>query len=138
MGDKLEKLLDRCNEMDITEQLNWLGDASMPYQAKLEYARLQKERDTAIENANTYRQRVFVFLDGMIENSQTAQAMEERKGLVPDRAELRNAIAYIRKAFENHNYLIEAQVDGAVAEMVASGEWTVYKNGEDLISASGK
>jgi 7,8-dihydro-6-hydroxymethylpterin-pyrophosphokinase len=49
---KLEKLLDRCNEMDITEQLNWLGDANMPYQAQKEYANLcsklaalQQERD---------------------------------------------------------------------------------------------
>ena len=43
MNEKLEKLLDRCNEMDITERLNWLGDASMPYQAKLEYAKLHVE-----------------------------------------------------------------------------------------------
>jgi hypothetical protein len=37
----LISLIRRCNEMDITEQLNWLGDASMPYQAKLELADLQ-------------------------------------------------------------------------------------------------
>jgi hypothetical protein len=32
----LEWLIYRCNEMDITEQLNYLGDAVKPYQAKLE------------------------------------------------------------------------------------------------------
>lgn len=37
----LQKLIDRCNEMDITEQLNWLGDANMPYQAKLEFEQLK-------------------------------------------------------------------------------------------------
>lgn len=36
----IKKLIARCNEMDITEQLNWLGDASMSYQAKLELAAL--------------------------------------------------------------------------------------------------
>jgi len=41
----LEKLVHRCNEMDITEQLNWLGDAIMPMAADTELARLQAERD---------------------------------------------------------------------------------------------
>lgn len=36
----LERLVTRCNEMDITEQLNWLGDAVTPYQAKKELADL--------------------------------------------------------------------------------------------------
>lgn len=34
----LQWLIYRCNEMDITEQLNWLGDAIKPYQAQKEYA----------------------------------------------------------------------------------------------------
>ena len=34
----MQKLLHRVNEMDITEQLNWLGDANMPYQANIELA----------------------------------------------------------------------------------------------------
>lgn len=32
----LQKLVDRCTEMDITEQINCLGDPNMPYQAKVE------------------------------------------------------------------------------------------------------
>lgn len=32
----LEWLVHRCNEMDITEQMYWLGDAIKPYEAKLE------------------------------------------------------------------------------------------------------
>ena len=34
----MQWLINRCNEMDITEQLNWLGDAIKPYQAQKEYA----------------------------------------------------------------------------------------------------
>lgn len=34
----IQWLIHRCNEMDITEQLNWLGDAIKPYQAQKEYA----------------------------------------------------------------------------------------------------
>ena len=41
----LDRLVRRCNEMDITEQLNWLGDASMPYQAQLELAALRAENE---------------------------------------------------------------------------------------------
>ena len=37
----LQKLVDRCNEMDITEQINCLGDASTPYQAKMEFYSLR-------------------------------------------------------------------------------------------------
>jgi hypothetical protein len=37
----LDKLVNRCNEMDITEQINWLGDASMPFQAQTELAALR-------------------------------------------------------------------------------------------------
>lgn len=49
MNEKLEKLLHRCNEMDITEQLNLLGDANMPYQAQLEYAALRARVEAAEE-----------------------------------------------------------------------------------------
>jgi hypothetical protein len=37
----LQKLVNRCNEMDITEQINWLGDAIMPGEAKKELERLE-------------------------------------------------------------------------------------------------
>jgi len=40
--NELKKLVDRCNEMDITEQINWLGDATMPYQAAKEFAAMQE------------------------------------------------------------------------------------------------
>ena len=40
----LKKLVHRCNEMDITEQINWLGDAIMPSQAAEELAALEAER----------------------------------------------------------------------------------------------
>ena len=38
----LEWLLKRCNEMDITEQLEFLGDATKPAEALKEYERLTK------------------------------------------------------------------------------------------------
>jgi hypothetical protein len=37
----LKKLVDRCNEMDMTEQDQWLGDVFMPSLALAELARLQ-------------------------------------------------------------------------------------------------
>lgn len=40
----IDKLLKRCNEMDITEQLNWLGDAVMPYEARAELEAMKAER----------------------------------------------------------------------------------------------
>lgn len=42
----LDKLLNRCNEMDITEQINWLGDANIPFIAKKELAALKSELAT--------------------------------------------------------------------------------------------
>lgn len=36
----LRKLISRCNEMDITEQLNWLGDPFMPMEARKELDKL--------------------------------------------------------------------------------------------------
>jgi hypothetical protein len=38
----LDKLIARCNEMDITEQINCLGDAIMPMNAAAELARLRE------------------------------------------------------------------------------------------------
>jgi len=61
MNEKLEKLLDRCNEMDITEQLNWLGDASMSYQAKLEYAKLHAELARLQRTKRTLKQTAQLF-----------------------------------------------------------------------------
>jgi BMFP domain-containing protein YqiC len=37
----LDKLIFRVNEMDITEQLNWLGDAIMPVEARRELEQLR-------------------------------------------------------------------------------------------------
>jgi hypothetical protein len=37
----LKKLVDRCNEMDMTEQDQWLGDVFMPSLAAAELERLQ-------------------------------------------------------------------------------------------------
>ena len=45
--DALKKLVARCNEMDITEQINWLFDASMPYQAQKELAALEAVAEAA-------------------------------------------------------------------------------------------
>ena len=39
----LDKLIDRCNEMDITEQLNWLNDAIVPINAKKELDELRSK-----------------------------------------------------------------------------------------------
>ena len=39
----LEKLVNRCNEMDITEQDKWLGDVFMPPLARAELDYLQAE-----------------------------------------------------------------------------------------------
>ena len=39
----LDELVRRCNEMDITEQLNWIGDAILPYQAAKELIALRDE-----------------------------------------------------------------------------------------------
>jgi hypothetical protein len=41
----LDKLIARCNEMDITEQINWFGDASMPYRAKMELEEYKRYSD---------------------------------------------------------------------------------------------
>ena len=41
MNNNLVKLIARCNEMDITEQINWLGDATMLHEAKKELAALE-------------------------------------------------------------------------------------------------
>ena len=45
--EALKKLVERCNEMDITEQINWLFDASMPYQAQKELAALEAVAEAA-------------------------------------------------------------------------------------------
>ena len=45
--ETLKKLVARCNEMDITEQINWLFDASMPYQAQKELAALEAVAEAA-------------------------------------------------------------------------------------------
>lgn len=39
----LDKLVARCNEMDITEQINWLGDAIMPGNAAADLAHLRAQ-----------------------------------------------------------------------------------------------
>jgi hypothetical protein len=41
----LDRLVFRVNEMDITEQLNWLGDAIMPVEARRELAEVRAEND---------------------------------------------------------------------------------------------
>ena len=48
----MQWLINRCNEMDITEQLNWLGDAIKPYQAQKEYAQ-QSVQLTALRRGLT-------------------------------------------------------------------------------------
>ena len=40
--ETLTKLIDRCNEMDIPEQLAAFHNANLPYDAKLELAALRK------------------------------------------------------------------------------------------------
>lgn len=45
----LERLVARCNEMDITEQLNWLGDAIMPHEAAAELRELQLKASASID-----------------------------------------------------------------------------------------
>jgi hypothetical protein len=45
----IEKLVARCNEMDMTEQDQWLGDVFMPQQAQKDLARLQAIEAAAIE-----------------------------------------------------------------------------------------
>jgi hypothetical protein len=57
----LQKLVYRCNEMDITEQLNWLGDASMPYQAQLELAAQSEAIEAAKEALEFIVKRGVVF-----------------------------------------------------------------------------
>lgn len=40
--NELERLVKRCNEMDITEQQNYLGDAILPTLAAEELAEIRK------------------------------------------------------------------------------------------------
>ena len=47
--ENLNKLVDRCNEMDITEQLNIFGDASIQYNAKLELSALREAGEKMAE-----------------------------------------------------------------------------------------
>lgn len=82
--------------------------------------RAEAERDEAVNNANAYRERVFDFLDGMTNESQLTQELEESRGLEPvDREQYRRAIEYIRKAFANHNYLTEAMLSGSLLTAAA-------------------
>jgi hypothetical protein len=41
----LDRLVYRVNEMDITEQINWLGDAIMSVEARRELAEVRAEND---------------------------------------------------------------------------------------------
>ena len=85
-------------------------------QIDFEIVRMEAERDEAVRNANEYRARVLKFLDGMIHESQMTQALEEAHSFAPEyREQFRHAVAYIRRAFESHNYLTEAKMAGCAA-----------------------
>lgn len=68
----LEKLVRRCNEMDITEQLNWIGDASMPYQAQLELAALITEME-ALRQERDALSKAVEYLASVFSNANTAE-----------------------------------------------------------------
>jgi hypothetical protein len=56
----LQKLVDRCNEMDITEQMNYIGgDVNLAYEAKLELA----DKDAALEAAKVLVDKMQVVYD---------------------------------------------------------------------------
>jgi hypothetical protein len=52
----LQKLVRRCNELDITEQINYLGDASMSYEAQKELAALTARVEAAEAEAGKLRE----------------------------------------------------------------------------------
>jgi hypothetical protein len=54
MMNALEKLVARCNEMDMTEQDQWLGDVFMPQQAQKDLARLQAIEAAARDVVSLY------------------------------------------------------------------------------------
>lgn len=114
---KLKELLDTAPRHPNSDGVACLNP-QLQARVVTDFAVIEQERNTAVANADNYRQRVLDLCDSMISQENLTIEVERQAGLKPEyREQYIRAVESIKKTLENYNHLKEAELEGSFVQI---------------------